>query len=127
MPLTISIVTPSYNQGQFLEETLQSVVRQDVASLQYIVMDGGSSDGSPGILRRYENRLAFWASEKDGGQYDAINKGFALSNGGVMGWLNSDDKYTPWGLSIVAEIFEAFPEIEWLTTMYPLHPLPIPA
>jgi glycosyltransferase involved in cell wall biosynthesis len=120
VPLTISIVTPSYNQGRFLDETIQSVVGQGYSSLQYVVMDGGSTDDSPEILRRWGTRLAYWASEKDEGQYDAINKGFALTNGEVMGWLNSDDKYTPWALSIVGEIFEKHPQIEWLTTMYPL-------
>ncbi len=120
MSLTLSIVTPSYNQGQFLDDTIQSVLGQGFATLQYVVMDGASTDDSPVILRRYGNRLAYWCSEPDGGQYDAINKGFALTNGEVMGWLNSDDKYTPWALSIVAEIFETYPQIEWLTTLYPM-------
>ena len=120
MPITISIVTPSYNQGRFLDETIQSVVGQGLSTLQYVVMDGASTDDSPAILKRYGTRLAYWCSEKDGGQYDAINKGFALTNGEVMGWLNSDDKYTPWALSIVSELFETFPQIEWLTTLYPL-------
>lgn len=120
MPLTISIVTPSYNQGRFLDDTIQSVLGQGYPSLQYVVMDGGSKDESPEILKRWGNRLAYWCSEPDGGQYDAINRGFALTNGEVMGWLNSDDKYTPWALSVVAEIFETFPEVEWLTTLFPL-------
>ena len=120
MPPTVSIVTPSYNQGRFLDETIQSVLGQGLSTLQYVVMDGASTDDSPAILKRYGNRLAYWCSEKDGGQYDAINKGFALTNGEVMGWLNSDDKYAPWALSIVAELFETFPEIEWLTTLYPM-------
>ncbi len=83
-------------------------------------MDGGSSDNSREILQRHGHRLADWCSEPDAGQYDAINKGFARSTGEVMGWLNSDDKHTPWTLSVVAEIFETYPEIEWLTTLYPL-------
>jgi glycosyltransferase involved in cell wall biosynthesis len=120
LSLTLSIVTPSYNQGSFLDETILSVLGQRIAGLQYVVMDGGSTDESPAILKRYENRLAYWCSEADGGQYDAINKGFALTNGEVMGWLNSDDKYTPWALSVVAEIFETFPEVEWLTTLFPM-------
>lgn len=120
MPLTVSIVTPSFNQGRFLDETIQSVLGPGLAGLQYVVIDGGSTDDSPAILRRYGNRLAYWCSEPDGGQYDAINKGFALTTGEVMGWLNSDDMYTPWALSIVAEIFETFPEVEWLTTLFPL-------
>lgn len=103
-----------------MEETLQSVLGQNSSQLEYIVIDGGSTDESRAILQRYGNRLAYWCSEPDAGQYDAINKGFARSTGEVMGWLNSDDKHTPWTLSIVAEIFETFPEIEWLTTLYPL-------
>ena len=120
MPLRVSIVTPSFNQGRFLEETLQSVLGQNSSQLEYIVIDGGSTDESREILRRYGDRLTYWCSERDAGQYDAINKGFARSTGEVMGWLNSDDKHTPWTLSIVAEIFENFPEIEWLTTLFPL-------
>ena len=120
MSLTVSIVTPSYNQGRFLDETIQSVLSQVGVTPQYVVMDGASTDDSPAILRRHAGRLAYWTSEPDGGQYDAINKGFARTDGEVMGWLNSDDKYTPWALSIVAEIFETFPQIEWLTTLFPL-------
>ena len=103
-----------------MEETLCSVLDQGYPQLEYLVMDGGSTDASAEVLRRYGDRLAYWCSEPDGGQYDAINKGFARSTGEVMGWLNSDDKHTPWTLSIVAEIFETFPEIEWLTTQFPL-------
>jgi glycosyltransferase involved in cell wall biosynthesis len=85
-----------------------------------VVIDGGSSDGSVEIIRRYADRLAFWVSEPDQGQYDAINKGFARTTGDIMAWLNSDDKYTPWTLSVVADIFGAFPEIEWLTSVHPV-------
>ncbi|MDR3400928.1 MAG: glycosyltransferase family 2 protein [Chthoniobacter sp.] len=118
--LPISIVTPSFNQGHFLEETVVSVLDQNYPDLEYVVIDGGSTDNSPEVLRRYKDRLAHWCSEPDGGQYHAINKGFAQTKGEVMGWLNSDDKHTPWALSIVGEIFETFPEVEWLTTQYPL-------
>jgi glycosyltransferase involved in cell wall biosynthesis len=120
LSLTLSIVTPSFNQGQFLDEAIRSVLSQGYDRLEYLVMDGGSTDDSPAILRRYGNQLAYWCSESDGGQYDALNKGFALTTGEVMGWLNSDDKHTPWALSVIAEIFEAFPQIEWLTTRFPL-------
>lgn len=116
----ISVVTPSFNQGAFLEETMLSVFGQKYPNLEYIVMDGGSSDESVEILRRHSDHLTFWQSERDHGQYDAINRGFARSTGEVMAWLNSDDKYTPWALSIVGEIFQAHPEIEWLTTLFPL-------
>lgn len=117
---TISIVTPSYNQAQFLEETLQSVLMQGYPKLEYVVVDGGSSDGSVEVIQRYENRLSHWVSEPDNGQYEAINKGFAHTTGEVMGWLNSDDKYTPWTLSVVGEIFASFPNIEWITSVHPI-------
>ncbi len=120
MPLRVSIVTPSFNQGRFLDETIQSVLGQNFPGTEYVVMDGGSTDDSPEIIRRHADCLAYWCSERDGGQYAAINNGFAHTTGEVMGWLNSDDKHLPWTLSIVAEIFEAFPEVEWLTTMFPL-------
>src|SRR5215212_3120929 len=84
---TISIVTPSYNQGQFLQEALESVLASRYPHVELVVVDGGSSDDSPDIVRRYAPRLAWWVSEKDGGQYDAINKGFAHTTGEVMAWL----------------------------------------
>jgi glycosyltransferase involved in cell wall biosynthesis len=117
----ISIVTPSFNQGSFLRETMQSVLSQGYPDLEYVVVDGGSTDDSPGIIRQHEKHLAWWVSEKDAGQYDAINKGFARTTGEVMAWLNSDDKYTPWALTVVGEIFAQLPEVQWLTTLLPLH------
>jgi len=116
----ISIVTPSFKHGAFLEEAIQSVLNQNYPHLEYIVMDGGSNDGSVDIIRKYEDRLAHWVSAPDQGQYDAINRGFARTTGEIMAWLNSDDKYCPWAFSIVGEIFADFPEIEWLTTLYPV-------
>jgi glycosyltransferase involved in cell wall biosynthesis len=90
----LSIVTPSYNQGQFLEMTIRSVLLQGYPNLEYIIIDGGSDDGSIEILRKYEKFLSYWVSEKDSGQTDAINKGLRKTTGKYLGWLNSDDLYT---------------------------------
>jgi len=112
----ISIVTPSYNHAPFLRETLASVLDQAYPNLEYVVIDGGSADGSADIIRQHADRLAYWASEPDGGQYDAINKGFAHCTGDIMGWLNSDDKYCPWTFQTVAKIFQEVPQVHWLTS-----------
>jgi glycosyltransferase involved in cell wall biosynthesis len=115
---TISVVTPSYNQAQFLEQCLTSVLDQPYPNVEYVVVDGASTDGSVEIIQRHADRLAHWVSEPDDGQYDAINKGFAKTSGEIMAWLNSDDMYTPWALSCVAEVFAALPDVEWLTSLY---------
>jgi glycosyltransferase involved in cell wall biosynthesis len=119
-PPKISIVTPSYNQAEFLEDAIESVLGQRYPNLEYVVIDGGSTDGSVDIIRRHADRLSYWVSEADKGQYEAINKGFEKTSGEIMAWLNSDDKFTPWAFSVVAEIFSSFPEVQWVTTVQPL-------
>ena len=114
--LKISVVTPSFNQGRFLEKTICSVLDQGYPDLEYIIMDGGSMDNSLEIIRKYEDHLTYWQSSPDNGQYDAIQSGFEKSTGEIMAYLNSDDVYFPWTLRVVGEIFAKFPEVEWLTT-----------
>lgn len=107
----VSIVTPSFNQAQFLEETMQSVFWQDYPHLEYVVVDGGSTDGSVEVINRYAGRLAWWASEPDRGQADAINKGFAHTHGEIVAWLNSDDLYyRPDVASRAVKTLQAHPE-----------------
>jgi glycosyltransferase involved in cell wall biosynthesis len=110
----ISIVTPSYNQGEFLEETILSVLGQNYPNLEYIIIDGGSTDNSIDIIKKYENQLSYWESNKDNGVYDAVQKGFAKSTGEIMAWINSDDMYHPKSFLTIAEVFNNFPEIHWL-------------
>jgi len=102
----ISIVTPSYQQAAFVEETLQSVLGQGYPDLEYIVMDGGSTDGSADVIRRHEGRLAHWVSERDRGQADAINRGLARATGDILGYLNSDDLYLPGALAHAARALD---------------------
>ncbi len=110
----ISIITPSYNQGQFIEQTIQSVLSQDYPDLEYIVMDGGSTDETLSILRKYEGKL-LWISEKDRGQSHAINKGLRMASGEVIAFLNSDDLYEPGALLAVGEFFARHPQAFWVT------------
>ncbi|HEX42765.1 MAG TPA: glycosyltransferase [Phycisphaerales bacterium] len=111
----ISIVTPSFNQGAFLEECIDSVLSQGYPNLEYIIMDGGSTDGSVDIIRKYEKHLSYWQSTPDGGQYAAIQAGFDKSTGSIMAWLNSDDKYHRDAFWKVAYVFSRYPDIQWLT------------
>jgi len=109
----ISIVTPSYNQGQFLEETILSIISQNYPNLEYIIIDGGSTDDSVDIIDKYKDRLTYWVSEKDQGQTHAINKGLKKATGEIMNWINSDDLLTPGALQAVGQMFADFPESEF--------------
>ena len=113
----ISVVTPSYNQGKFLEKTIRSVLDQNYPNLEYVIIDGGSADQSQKIIKKYQKRLTHWESKTDRGQSHAINKGFAKTTGEIMCWLNSDDVLTPGSLKLVASIFAQFKEIHWLTSL----------
>lgn len=107
MKSKISIVTPSYNQGQFLEETILSVLNQDYPNIEYIIIDGGSTDNSVDIIKKYADRLTYWVSEPDKGMTHALNKGFARTTGDILNWINSDDYFLPGAFRAVAEAFNS--------------------
>ena len=109
----ISIVTPNYNKGEFLEYTIKSVLSQGYPNLEYIIIDGGSTDNSVEIIKKYQDRLSYWVSESDNGMYDAIRKGFSHATGEIMAWIGSDDMYHPNSFNIVAEIFKN-KNVNWL-------------
>jgi len=108
----ITIVTPSFNQGNFLEETILSVIGQNYPNLEYLIYDGGSSDNSIDIIKKYEDKIDYWISEKDKGQSNAINKGLQKSTGEIINWLNSDDMLMPNTLFLIAEFFEKNPQYD---------------
>jgi glycosyltransferase involved in cell wall biosynthesis len=114
MSQKISVITPSFQQDQYLEQTILSVLEQNYQPLELIIIDGGSSDGSVDVIRKYQDRIAYWVSEKDRGQAHAINKGLAHVTGDVVAYLNSDDLYLPGAFSKVIQYFAQHPECDWL-------------
>jgi glycosyltransferase involved in cell wall biosynthesis len=110
----ISIITPVFNGSTYLEETIFSVINQCYPNLEYIIIDGGSTDGTVDIIKNYENHLAYWVSEPDKGLYHAVQKGFEKSTGDIMAWINADDMYHKGAFSLVSELFSKFPQIEWM-------------
>lgn len=114
MPL-ISIITPVYNGGKFIRETIESIINQSYSNVEYIIIDGNSNDNTLSIIKEYDEQVDLWISEPDHGMYDAINKGFQLARGDIIAWLNADDLYLPGSLNIVANVFLKDENIQWLT------------
>jgi glycosyltransferase involved in cell wall biosynthesis len=110
----ITIVTPCFNSGKYLEASINSVLGQRYPNLEYIIVDGGSTDNTIDIIKQYESELTCWVSEKDNGMYDALQKGFKRATGEIMSWIGSDDMYHPMAFWTVAELFSAFRDIKWL-------------
>jgi len=110
LPL-VSVITPSFNQARFLEATIKSVLTQDYPRIEYIIVDGGSTDGSVDIIKKHASRLTRWISEKDSGQTEAINKGFEMANGDILAWLNSDDVYHPGAVGKAATFLYEHPSV----------------
>jgi glycosyltransferase involved in cell wall biosynthesis len=107
----VSIITPSYNQAVFLERTIHSVLNQTYPDIEYIIIDGGSQDDSVNVIHKYQDKLKGWVSEKDQGQTDAINKGFAMANGEILAWINSDDTYEPDAIKLAVEYLDTHPDV----------------
>src|SRR6516165_5783385 len=110
----VALVTPVRNSGKFIEQTILSVLAQDYPSLDYFIVDGGSTDNSMEIIRKYEKHISGWISEPDNGMYDAINKGFARTSGEIMGWISATDMLHLGGLRVAGSVFRDLPEVEWI-------------
>jgi len=115
----LTVVTAVRDRAWCLERCIRSILDQGYEPLEYIIIDGGSTDGTVDVIRRYADRLAYWVSEPDQGIYDALNKGFARATGDILAWLGSDDQYLPGALRAVGETFRRWPDIHWLTTCFP--------
>jgi len=114
MAKSFSIVTATLNHASFIGDAIRSVLDQRYPNLEYIVIDGGSTDGSVDLIRKYSSSIHYFVSEKDAGHANALNKGFRNASGEIMGWINSDDKYLPWAFRTASDIFEEFPDINWI-------------
>ena len=108
-------MTPVFNSGRYIEQTIRSVLAQGYSNLEYFIVDGGSTDGTLDIVRKYEKEISGWISEPDNGMYDAINKGFARSSGEIMGWISATDQLQIGALSVVGSVFSDLPSVEWIT------------
>lgn len=108
--LKFSVVMPCFNQVKFIERSILSILNQDYSNLEFIIIDGGSTDGTVDIIQKYQKHLAYWISESDNGQSDALNKGFARATGDIFGWLNSDDLYLPEAFNVAENIFISYPK-----------------
>lgn len=108
----VSIITPSFNQGKFLKQTIQSITNQDYQNIEYIIIDGGSTDNSVDIIRKHRNKISYWVSEPDRGQAHAINKGLSIANGEIVGWLNADDLLLPKTVSLIIQAFRENPHVD---------------
>lgn len=110
----ISYVTPVYNQVEFLEQTILSVINQDYPNFEYVIIDGGSTDGTLNVIKKYESRIFKWISEPDTGMYNALNKGFMLTSGEIMGWINGDDILLPGAFLNMRRLFHDLPNVNWI-------------
>jgi glycosyltransferase involved in cell wall biosynthesis len=110
LPL-VSIITPSFNQARYIEATIRSVLTQDYPRIEYIIVDGGSTDGTVEVIKKFEGRIGWWVSEPDKGQTDAINKGFARAKGDILAWINSDDTYEAGAVSAAVQFLQGHPEV----------------
>jgi glycosyltransferase involved in cell wall biosynthesis len=111
----IALVTPVFNSAKYIAQTIQSVLSQNYPNLEYIIVDGGSTDGTLDIIRQYESQITAWISEPDHGMYDALNKGFACTTGEIMGWISATDQYHVGGLAVVGSVFRDLPQVAWIT------------